>query len=145
VRIHQNFLAVDYDWKILRTGFRVLREVARQKPLAPYIRTELAPGAGKDSDADIDAHIRATSITVHHPLGTCKMGLRSDEMAVVDEELRVFGVEALRVVDAAVMPDLPGGNINGPVIMIAEKAADLIRGRTPLAPIQTEKREAALA
>ena len=100
---------------------------------------------GKDSDADIDAHIRATSITVHHPLGTCKMGRASDEMAVVDEELRVFGVEALRVVDAAVMPDLPGGNINAPVIMIAEKAADLIRGRTPLAPALTEEREMALA
>jgi choline dehydrogenase/4-pyridoxate dehydrogenase len=73
--------------------------------------------------ADVDAHIRATSITVHHPLGTCAMG------EVVDEALKVRGVEGLRVVDASVMPSLVGGNINAPVTMVAEKAADLIRGR----------------
>ena len=72
------------------------------------------------------------SITVHHPLGTCKMGVASDPLAVVDPELRVFGVEGLRVVDGSVMPDLVGGNINAPIIMIAEKAADLVRGRQPL-------------
>ena len=90
---------------------------------------EIAPGTGKESDADLDAHIRALSITVHHPLGTCRMG------EVVDEQLRVQGIERLRVVDASVMPDLVGGNINAPVIMIAEKAADLIRGRQPLAAL----------
>ncbi len=72
------------------------------------------------------------SITVHHPLGTCKMGLASDPLAVVDPALRVFGTEGLRVVDGSVMPDLVGANINAPIIMIAEKAADLIRGREPL-------------
>jgi choline dehydrogenase-like flavoprotein len=72
------------------------------------------------------------SITVHHPLGTCKMGVASDPMAVVDDELRVFGAEGLRVVDGSAMPDLVGANINAPIIMIAEKAADLIRGREPL-------------
>jgi choline dehydrogenase/4-pyridoxate dehydrogenase len=87
------------------------------------------------SDADIDTHIRATAITVHHPLGTCKMGVESDPGAVVDTECRVFGIDGLRVVDASVMPDLVGGNINAPVIMIAEKAADLIRGRDPLPPV----------
>ena len=93
---------------------------------------EIAPGAHAVSDGDLDAHIRRSGITVHHPLGTCKMGLATDQMAVVDGELRVFGVDGLRVVDGSVMPDLVGANINAPIIMIAEKAADYIRGRTPL-------------
>ena len=76
------------------------------------------------------------SITVHHPLGTCKMGPGSDPLAVVDAELRVFGTEGLRVVDGSVMPDLVGGNINAPIIMIAEKAADLVRGRQPLEAVR---------
>ena len=79
--------------------------------------------------------MRKTAATVFHPLGTCKMGSAADETAVVDPELRVRGVERLRVIDASVMPDLVGGNINAPVIMIAEKAADMIRGRQPLAPV----------
>jgi choline dehydrogenase/4-pyridoxate dehydrogenase len=86
------------------------------------------------SDAELDAHIATNSITVHHPLGTCKMGPASDPLAVVDPQLCVFGIEGLRVVDGAVMPDLVGAHINAPIIMIAEKAADLIRGRTPLEP-----------
>ena len=93
------------------------------------------PGPDCLSDAAIDAHIRATAITVHHPLGTCKMARASDPAAVVDPELKVLGIDGLRVVDASVMPDLTGGNINAAVIMIAEKAADLIRGRPPLAPV----------
>ena len=84
------------------------------------------------TDAEIDAHVRSTGITVYHPISTCRMG--SDGESVVDPELRVRGVEALRVVDASVMPDLIGGNINAVVIMIAEKAADMIRGRASLAP-----------
>ena len=94
----------------------------------------MAPGTDKTSDRDFDAHIRATGISVHHPLGTCKMGVASDATAVVDAELNVFGTQGLRVVDASVMPDLIGGNINAPVIMLAEKAADIIRGRARLAP-----------
>ena len=135
VRIHQNFLATGKDWATLRAGVRLVREIGNQPALALFTSGEIAPGTDCRSDAEIEAHIRATAITVHHPLGTCKMGRASDPTAVVDPELRVLGVGALRVVDASVMPDLVGGNINAPVIMIAEKAADLIRGRAPLAPV----------
>jgi len=135
MRIRQNFLATDKDWATLRAGLRLVREVANQAPLHPFIASEIAPGTGKISDQEIDEHIRATGISVHHPLGTCRMGTESDNTAVVDGKLRVFGIDRLRVVDASVMPDLVGGNINAPVIMIAEKAADLIRGSEPLAPV----------
>ena len=108
------------------------REVCRQAPMAPFLAREIDPGDGASADADLDAHIRKDSITVHHPLGTCKMGAASDPQAVVDPELRVLGIDGLRVVDGSAMPDLVGGNINAPIIMIAEKAADLIRGRQPL-------------
>src|SRR5271170_7466623 len=93
LRIRQNFLATDNDWKTLRAGLRIARDVCRQAPMAPFMAREIAPGDGKTSDADLDAHIRATSITVHHPLGTCKMGTAADPMAVVDPELRVVGTE----------------------------------------------------
>jgi 4-pyridoxate dehydrogenase len=132
VRIRQNFLATDNDWKTLRAGLRMARDVCRQAPMAPFMAREIAPGERVISDAELDDHIRSNAITVHHPLGTCKMGLANDRMAVVDAELRVFGAEGLRVVDGSVMPDLIGGHINAPIIMIAEKAADLIRGRRPL-------------
>ena len=129
VRIRQNFLQAEGDLKTLRAGIQMALDVGRQSPLAPFIRAETPR---LNSDAEIDAYIRATGITVHHPAGTCRMG--TDEDAVVDAELRVRGVESLRVVDASVMPDLIGGNINAAVIMIAEKAADMIRGRPALAP-----------
>ncbi len=134
MRIRQNFLATENDWKTLRAGLRIVRDVCGQAPMRPFMERETAPGETAVSDADLDAHIRANSITVHHPLGTCKMGLASDPMTVVDPKLRVLGVDGLRVVDGSVMPDLVGANINAPIIMIAEKAADLIRGRQPLEP-----------
>jgi 4-pyridoxate dehydrogenase len=132
-RIWQNFFSAGRDRQTLRDGVRMVRAIAAQPSMRPFIARELAPGS--DSDADIDALIRASGITVHHPVGTCRMGAAADPLAVVDPALRVRGAENLRVVDASVMPDLVGGNINAPVIMIAEKAADLIRGRTPLAPV----------
>jgi choline dehydrogenase/4-pyridoxate dehydrogenase len=135
VRIRQNFLATEKDWATLRAGVRLVREIGRQTSLTSFTTGEISPGADCRSDAAIDAHIRATAITVHHPLGTCKMARPADPAAVVDPELNVLGVEALRIVDASVMPDLIGGNINAAVIMIAEKAADLIRGRPSLAPV----------
>lgn len=122
--IHQNFLASPKDWESLRAGFRVARDLAAQTSMQPFIEAEFFPGPKCHSDDEIDEHIRQTSITVHHPAGTCRMG--SDPASVVDPELRVRGVAGLRVVDASVMPDLVCGNINAAVIMIAEKAADLI-------------------
>jgi len=136
LRIRQNFLATDNDWKTLRAGLRIARDVCRQAPMAPFMAREIAPGEGATADADLDAHIRSSSITVHHPLGTCKMGVAGDPLAVVDAELRVYGTEGLRVVDGAVMPDLVGAHINAPIIMIAEKAADLIHGRQPLEAVR---------
>jgi choline dehydrogenase/4-pyridoxate dehydrogenase len=131
-RIRQNFLATEGDRRTLRDGLKLVRRIVGAAPLSAFVTRELAPGTDIESDSDLDAYIRATAATAHHPLGTCKMGPESDRMAVVDPELRVCGVAGLRVVDASVMPDMVGGNINAPVIMIAEKAADLIRGREPL-------------
>jgi choline dehydrogenase/4-pyridoxate dehydrogenase len=135
-RIRQSFLATDNDQKTMRAALRISRDVRRQAPMSPFMGREIAPGERAVTDVDLDAHIGTNSITVHHPLGTCKMGPATDRMAVVDSTLRVFGTDGLRVADGAVMPDLVSGNINAPIIMIAEKAADLIRGREPLAAIQ---------
>jgi 4-pyridoxate dehydrogenase len=128
-RILQRFLATRSDWEALRAGVVMARELAAQPSMQRYIAREFAPGEDKRSTADIDTHIRNTAITVHHPAGTCRMGGDTDELAVVDTELKVRGTESLRVVDASVMPDLVSGNINAAVLMISEKAADLIRGR----------------
>ncbi len=144
-RIHQNFLATDYDWRVLRRSIEVIREIAAQPHMQKFIAREIAPGPQATSPADIDAFIRRTAITVHHPAGTCRMGTENDPAAVVDPELRMRGVERLRVVDASVMPDLTGGNINAPVVMIAERAADLIRGRALLPPAVPAVPEPALA
>ena len=108
-----------------------LRDAAAQRLCR---RASWPPAPTCKATRTLDAYIRATAATAHHPLGTCKMGPASDPTAVVDPELRVRGVDGLRVVDASVMPDMVGGNINAPVIMIAEKAADLIRGRPAPGP-----------
>ncbi len=128
-RILQRFLATESDWQALRAGVAMARELAAQPSMQQYIAREFSPGEDRRSAADVDTHIRNTAITVHHPAGTCKMGGDTDELAVVDTELKVRGTEALRVVDASVMPDLVSGNINAAVLMISEKAADLISGR----------------
>ncbi len=123
--IHQNFLSSPRDWDSLRAGFRVARKLAAEPAMQKFVAAEFLPGPKCQTDEEIDEHIRKTSITVHHPAGTCRMG--ADREAVVDPALRVRGIGGLRVVDASVMPDLPCGNINAAVIMIAEKASDLIR------------------
>lgn len=127
VRITQNFLSDERDLPVLRAGLKLLREVASQPALDAFRGREVGPGAGMTSDADLDAYIRSSGATAHHPCGTCRMGGGPD--AVVDAALRVHGVNSLRVADASVMPDLVGGNINATVIAITEKAADLIQGK----------------
>jgi 4-pyridoxate dehydrogenase len=134
--IHQNFLAEPQDWETLRRGIDLVRDLIAQKSLDPYRGRELQPGPDVKSRVDIDAFIRRSAWTAHHPLGTCKMGSDNDDLAVVDTALRVHGMSGLRVVDASVIPDMIGGNINAPTIMIAERAADHIRGRPFLEPAQ---------
>jgi choline dehydrogenase/4-pyridoxate dehydrogenase len=112
-----NFLATDKERKIIRAGIRIVRDVGRPGPLVRFIAKESGPVGY--SDSEIDEHIDATGISVPHPLGTCKMGPSSDTFAVVDEEFRVLGIDRLRIFDASVMPDLIGGNINAPIIMVA--------------------------
>ena len=129
-RIVYNFFSAPNDLPTLREGFKRARDVAHQKPMDPYRGAETSPGENVKTDAEIDAFIKRTAITAHHPCGTCAIGIGPD--AVVDPELRVRGVERLRVVDASVMPDLVSAHINACVLMIAEKASDMIRGRPPL-------------
>ena len=106
-------------------GLRMVTEMVRSGPLSRYAETPNMVPAG-DSDAELEAHMRQTCQTIYHPVGTCRMG--TDATSVVDTELRVRGVEGLRVVDASVMPTVPRGNTNAPTIAVAERAADLIRG-----------------
>ena len=130
--IRFGYLAEPADRADLRAAVHLTREVLAQPALAPFVGEELLPGRDVRSDGEIDAWIRRTTETCYHPVGTCRMGRPEDRMAVVDAELRLHGVEGLRVVDASVMPAIVSGNTNAPVIMIAEKSADLIRGRPPL-------------
>jgi len=130
VRIFYNFFSAPGDLPRLRNGVRMAREVALQEPLARYRGEEMRPGPGVSSDAEIDEFIRNTVATVEHPIGTCPMGDGPD--AVLDPELRVKGVEKLRVVDAAAMPDLVSAHTNACVLMMGEKASDMILGRDPL-------------
>jgi choline dehydrogenase len=125
----------------------MMRKVAEQPALAPYITAEYAPGAAVQTDAEIDAWVKQTAETIYHPVGTCRMGVAGDPLAVVDAECRVQGLKGLRVVDASVMPTLVGGNTNAPTIMIAEKISDVIRGRAALpaedAPVHGDAAQAA--
>ncbi|HEX8796719.1 MAG TPA: GMC family oxidoreductase N-terminal domain-containing protein [Polyangiaceae bacterium] len=126
--VDPRYFSDDADLEHLVRGIHQAREIASTEPLAAYGAREIFPGPDCKSDDAIRASIRATCNTIFHPVGTCKMGPAGDGAAVVDASLRVRGVDGLRVADAAIMPRIVGGNTNAPVIMIAEKAADLIRG-----------------
>ena len=121
-----NYLSTQADRETLIAGIRLARRLAATGALSPYVKCEYRPGPDVESDADLLEFARNTGGTIFHPSGTCKMGEARDRHAVVDPELRVHGVEGVRVVDCSIMPTLTSGNTNVPVIMIAEKAADLI-------------------
>ncbi|MEO0343432.1 MAG: GMC family oxidoreductase N-terminal domain-containing protein [Pseudomonadota bacterium] len=125
-KIHPNYLATDKDCRTIVSGIKVARKIAEFDPLRNHITEEYAPGPDvkKDDDDAILDWARKTSVTIYHPTGTCKMG--KDPMAVVDERLRVKGVEGLRVADASIMPQIVSGNTNAPCIMIGEKASDMV-------------------
>ncbi|MGH9524733.1 MAG: GMC family oxidoreductase [Terriglobales bacterium] len=120
------------DMQRMVRAVRLSRRILRATPFSKYRADEYLPGPGVESDADLEAFIRSTAATVHHPVGTCQMGVGSD--AVVDSVLKVRGIEALRVADASVFPSIVGGNTNAPTVMVAERAADFILGRPSPAP-----------
>jgi len=122
--LQANYLSTELDCKTMIEGVRFARKLARTPALAPLIGEEYRPGAAAQSDDEVLEFVRNYGATIFHPVGTCRMG--ADPQAVVDDRLRVHGIGALRVVDASIMPTLVSGNTNAPVVMIAEKAADLI-------------------
>jgi choline dehydrogenase len=133
--IRFNYMSQPQDWEDFRACIRLTREVFAQAAMEPFVKHEIQPGLGAQSDAEIDAFIREHAESAYHPCGTAKMGRRDDPMAVVDPECRVIGVEGLRLADSSIFPRITNGNLNGPSIMVGEKAADHILGRAPLAPM----------
>jgi choline dehydrogenase len=128
--IDLNLLSVPGDLDPLIRAIRIIRRVFGARSFRKYHATETAPGSAAQNDADLAAYVRAQAYTVHHPVSSCRMA--KDSLAVVDPQLRVSGLEGLRVVDASVFPSIIGGNTNAAVVMVAEKAADMIAGRPPL-------------
>lgn len=128
--VQLNLMSDPRDMETMIRAIRTARSVYEAEPLNGLIESEVAPGSNLRSDAELEDYVRRTLYTVRHPVGSCRMG--TDTMAVVDPELKVRGIDGLRIADASVMPAIPGGNTNAPCIMIGEKAADMIRGLPPL-------------
>jgi len=137
-RISFNYMSQPEDWQDFRRCIRLTREIFAQSAFAPYLKSEIQPGAMLQSDAQLDDFIRDHAESAYHPCGTARIGRRDDPLAVVDPECRVIGVEGLRVADSSIFPRVTNGNLNGPSIMVGEKAADHLLGRTPLAPMNLE-------
>jgi choline dehydrogenase len=123
-----HYLSTPHDRATIVAGIRLARRLAQSRAMRPFVDSEYRPGAEATTDDELLEFAKNTGGTIFHPSGTTKMGPASDPMAVVDHELRVHGVERLRVVDCGVMPTLVSGNTNVPVVMIAEKAAAMILG-----------------
>ena len=136
--IRFNYMSDPKDWEDFRSCIRLTREIFGQEAMAPFVKSEIQPGVGLQTDDEIDSFIRDHAESAYHPCGTCKMGRATDPMAVVDPECRVIGVEGLRVADSSIFPQITNGNLNGPSIMTGEKAADHILGRTPLPALNNE-------
>ena len=132
-RIQFNYMSDPQDWADFRHCIRVTREIFGQKAFDPYRGKEILPGEQYQTDDELDDHIRRHAESAYHPCGTCKMGRADDPMAVVDPECRVIGVEGLRVADSSIFPRITNGNLNGPSIMVGEKASDHILGK-PMLP-----------
>ncbi|MEL6323743.1 MAG: choline dehydrogenase [Pseudomonadota bacterium] len=139
-KIDPNYLAEEEDRRAMRESVKMVREVLKQNALSPYRGAEITPGESVRTDEEIDAFVRRTGETIYHPVGTVRMGV--DTAAPLDSQLRLKGVDGLRVIDASVMPTLIGGNTNAPTIMIAEKAADMILGRPARAPQEAQLADA---
>jgi choline dehydrogenase len=141
-RVQLNLYADPEDLATARRGIETARHIYATAPQANLVGREIRPGAELRTAAELDAYIRATSGVTQHPVGTCSMGV--GQQAVLDPQLRVRGIEGLRVADASIMPTVPGGNTNAAVVMIAEKAVDLVLGR-PALPPEPVRRRAAIA
>jgi choline dehydrogenase len=131
-RIEFNYMSTEQDWIDFRHCIRLTREIFAQPAFDPYRGHEIQPGDAAQSDDALDAVIREHAESAYHPCGTCRMGRRDDPLAVVDPECRVIGIERLRVADSSIFPRITNGNLNGPSIMVGEKASDHILGRDPL-------------
>lgn len=131
--IDPNYWSDPHDRKMSLEGLKIAREILSQDALKPYVMAERLPGPKVVSDDDLFDYACANAKTDHHPVGTCRMG--TDAMAVVDLELKVRGLEGLRVCDSSIMPRVPSCNTNAPTIMVGEKGADIIRGLDPLPPV----------
>ncbi len=143
--IEQNFLATEKDRRAVREMFYRMREIGAQAGMQAFIAEELAPGPKTRTDADVDAFIHQNAITLHHPVGTCRMGAQGDPMAVLDTHMRVRGVNALRVVDGSAMPRVVRGPTNAPIIMMAERAADHMMGKRLAADAPAQRHALAAA
>ncbi|MEH6550175.1 MAG: choline dehydrogenase [Pseudomonadales bacterium] len=133
-----NYLEHEQDREDWRACIRLTREIINQPAMDPYRGDEIQPGKNVQTDDEIDTWVKNNVESAYHPSCTCKMGAEDDPMAVVDPECRVRGIQGLRVVDSSIMPRITNGNLNAPTIMLAEKAADIILGRTPLAAAKVE-------
>ena len=136
--IRFNYMSHEDDWTEFRNAMRLTREIFEQKSLEPYKGRELQPGEHLQTDEELDSFIRDHAESAYHPCGTCRMGSAADPMAVVDPQCRVIGMEGLRVADSSIMPRVTNGNLNGPTLMIGEKASDHILGVDPLPPSNQE-------
>ena len=133
--IQFNYMQTEHDLKEMRDGIKIAREIFHQKAFDKYRGKEINPGINSSAESDLNEFIKNKGDTAYHPSCTCKMG--KDELSVVDEELKVYGIENLRVVDASIMPNIITGNLNATTVMIAEKASDLILKKETLPDVET--------